>query len=582
MTEVMLTLFKGQLESECAKLGTDYELTKRGDWLIWWYFMRLHSFTAEDIEEVYCDGGGDLGLDAIWIDDDDVAHFYNFKNPRNPEDVVDAGEIDKMISGLLLIMDRQHTQIANEELRDRVASIYVRALKGYRIHIVTSGQGIPHEAKVKLDSFVNRLGAGLFSWTPEYLSHLHNQFYTRNIPSVEAPIIFKLENEPHRVRSGMGDCYFFSADGQFLAEVYQRHGEGLLERNIRVDQGDTATNKSIEQTCSGDGSANFVHYNNGITFICRTAHHDPFNKQMQLVGSQIVNGGQTIRALHRAFEKGTLRNNIIVPVRAITGSNDKDFANDVAVNQNNQNRMGAGFLRSTDARVVQLGHTLASLGWYLETRAGEVDAFTPEDMTRAEHRIGGHRLDGRVIRMKDGLQAYVATFFGNPELAKKNARLIFLSKEDGGYFEDIFSSLTANQILVAHKIKDAVDDFIKRFAAKKRRKERVVDWQEDYRTLLGSEIVDEFSDSIDQMVPQSGVFLCGTIFQEWKIAVERDPKSTIEEFLGTGDGPVLLSVLRILRYAKINRQIANKGWPSLLKSKSFFDNFIGAIKANSK
>ena len=362
MSEAMLTLFKGQLEAECEKIRTEHDLQKRGDWLIWWYFTRILSFSSDDVSEVHCDGGGDLGIDAIWIDDEELVHFFNFKNPQKMESVTEAGEIDKTISGLQVIIQRKHGKIANPELRDRVAEIYSIVPKGYVIHTVTSGAGIPEESSVKLKSLVETLGSKMFSWSEENLSQLHDRFYTRSLKSVDTPIIFQLQGAPHAVRSGAGDIHFFSASGEFLADIYETHGEGLLERNIRVDQGYTPTNKSIEISCSGDSSANFIHYNNGVTFICRSAVYDPFTSRMNLMGSQIVNGGQTIRSLHRCFRSGKLRKDVVVPVRAITGSDDKYFANDVAVSQNNQNPMGLGFLRSTDARVVQLSHTLASIG----------------------------------------------------------------------------------------------------------------------------------------------------------------------------------------------------------------------------
>ena len=118
--------------------------------------------------------------------------------------------------------------------------------------------------------------------------------------------------------------------------------------------------------------------------------------------------------------------------------------------------------------------------------------------------------------------------------------------------------------------------------AKKRRKDRVADWQEDYRSLLGTEIVNEFSTTIDQMIPQSGVFICGTLYQEWLIAVARDPK--LESILppAADDASVLHSILSILRYGRDNPNIANKGWPSLLKSKSFFDSFVDSMKSKAK
>jgi predicted dehydrogenase len=133
----------------------------------------------------------------------------------------------------------------------------------------------------------------------------------------------------------------------------------LLQRNIRVDQRDTATNRSIEATCTGDDSKNFLHFNNGVTFLCESASYDGFQAGLTLDKAQVVNGGQTIRALYRARQKGLLKTDVLVPARAITSSGDKDFANNVAVNQNNQNQVGTGFLRSNDQRVVQLDHALA-------------------------------------------------------------------------------------------------------------------------------------------------------------------------------------------------------------------------------
>lgn len=61
----LLPLFKEQLETECADISERMDLKERGHWLIYWYFMRLHGFDQSKVEEVFCDGAGDLGLDAI-------------------------------------------------------------------------------------------------------------------------------------------------------------------------------------------------------------------------------------------------------------------------------------------------------------------------------------------------------------------------------------------------------------------------------------------------------------------------------------------------------------------------------------
>src|SRR5712692_9856577 len=96
----LLALFKEQLEAECSALAKKNGLEKRGDLLIYWYFTRLKGFSDTEVEEIFCDGGGDLGIDAIWIDDEDLVHFYSFKNPEDPVKGFPAGEVDRTISGL--------------------------------------------------------------------------------------------------------------------------------------------------------------------------------------------------------------------------------------------------------------------------------------------------------------------------------------------------------------------------------------------------------------------------------------------------------------------------------------------------
>jgi hypothetical protein len=64
------------------------------------------------------------------------------------------------------------------------------------------------------------------------------------------------------------------------------------------------------------------------------------NKTIKLERCQIVNGGQTIRSLHRmSMDGGQLREDVIVPVRAIESRGNKEFGSNVAVNQNNQNQV---------------------------------------------------------------------------------------------------------------------------------------------------------------------------------------------------------------------------------------------------
>ncbi len=577
----LLPLFKSQLEAECKKLAEENDLTERGSWLIYWYFGRLHGFSEAEIEEVFCDGGGDLGIDAIWIDDEDYVHFYNFKNPIEPNKGISAGEIDKTLAGLRLIMKRQHKKIANRSIKSRIEEIYQQVRNGYRIHLVSSGRGIQSESEIKLNALISELNApssNLFSWQSEDLAYLQETFYQQSLPAIGDPITFAYNRAPYILKSGAAETYFLHATGQFIANLYEKFGESLLQRNIRVDQGHTAANRSIEATCTGSDSANFLHFNNGVTFLCESAVFDPIQNNLTLSKAQVVNGGQTVRILYRANRQGSLKVDVLVPLRAITNSRDKDFALNVAVNQNNQNQMGTGFLRSNDARVVQLDYALASLGWYLERRQGELASLTPDERAAIESRIG-NTLTNHIIKLKEGAQAYTATFFEQPELAKKNVKKIFTSVENGGFFERIFSSnMTAEKVVISHQLKMHVDSFVKRFSTRKRRRDRVEDWKSDYCELLGTKIVKNFPEDIEQVMPQCSVFVCGTIFRDFVTFQERDPSDLPSCLTAEGDTWIREHLYHILEYARRNKSRAGKSWPVLLKSNSFFERVSGYIE----
>jgi AIPR protein len=445
----IITLFKEQLENESSSLAESNNLNKRGDHLIWWYFTRLVGMEANEIDEIVCDGAADLGIDAIRSDEDNMVHFYTFKNPERIDVSFPASEVDKTLMGLNTILTRTHHRIANEELRGRVEEIYQTVPSGYRLHLVTTGSGLPTEASTKLNSFVDTLKSPsdeFFRWSLEDINNLQDAFYRKNLPTVEEPIDFNLENYPYQVRSAMHDSYIFHTSATVLAELYRKHGEQLLQQNIRVYQGDNATNELIRKTATGPESANFLHYNNGVTFLCEAAQYDGFTRKLNLRKAQVVNGGQTLRVLQSVHKSGSLKPEVLVPIRVITSQGDKEFASNVAVDLNNQNRIEPSFLRSNDTRVVQLAAALASLGWYLERRESEVAGFTQLEKAAIESKINGP-LDNKVIRLKEGAQAYTATYMKQPEWAKKNPKRIFLGADDSGYFDRVFSNeLTAEKV----------------------------------------------------------------------------------------------------------------------------------------
>ncbi len=371
--------------------------------------------------------------------------------------------------------------------------------------------------------------------------------------------------------------YVFHTTGNKIADLYGKYGEQLLQQNIRVYQGDKSTNASIRETCVGDQSANFFHFNNGITFLCETAGWDQFTAKVSISKAQIVNGGQTARVIYQACKDAKLKNDVLIPIRVITSQGDKEFASNVAVNLNNQNKVESSFLRSNHPHIVQLSNSLATLGWYLERREGEIKSLTDGERQLIENKIG-NCIEGNFIKLKEGTQAFAATFYRQPELAKKNPKLLFLSRSDGGHFERLFSSeLTAENFLYASKLKNFVDIYVKKFGVLKRKKSRVDNWEEDYRHFFPSSFFEEHRDVIDQFIPQSSVFLTAAIFEKYIRIRGKNIDELLIEFESKPDVIILNTLSLILNFARNNPNIANKSWPTLLKSQSFFTHVCSYI-----
>jgi hypothetical protein len=180
-------------------------------------------------------------------------------------------------------------------------------------------------------------------------------------------------------------------------------------------------------------------------------------------------------------------------------------------------------------------------------------------------------VEGHTIRLKDGAQAYTATFYGQPEIAKKNVAKIFLSVDDGGHYERIFSpDMTAEKVVIAHTMKEFIDDFVRDFTSVRRRALASGNVVEIYEPVLGAHLTATHSDVIHQVMPQCSLFLCGTIFKDLTGNQKMEP-SKIPDWLAT-DGKDLIRehLLQIIDFAKSNKDKADKSWPVLLKSNTFF------------
>ncbi|MBL1067923.1 AIPR family protein [Streptomyces sp. 7-21] len=92
-----------------------------------------------------------------------------------------------------------------------------------------------------------------------------------------------------------------------LADLYEEHPRGLFARNIRDSLDESDVNLKIRRTLREEPE-HFWYFSNGITMLCETI--TPLGRALpgkvghfQLTGVSVVNGAQTVSAIHRAFKE---------------------------------------------------------------------------------------------------------------------------------------------------------------------------------------------------------------------------------------------------------------------------------------
>jgi hypothetical protein len=157
-----------------------------------------------------------------------------------------------------------------------------------------------------------------------------------------------------------------------IAKLFDIHGDGLLNRNIRNYLGlnSNRINAEIQNTLVGDKRDNFYFYNNGITMICSKFANNELqetNWKVRVNDLQIINGGQTCKTIQH-----TIKNNlnidysnayVLVRLYELSGEGMDSLITDVTIATNSQNPVDLKDLRANDDLQKRLETAVAELGY---------------------------------------------------------------------------------------------------------------------------------------------------------------------------------------------------------------------------
>ena len=221
-----------------------------------------------------------------------------------------------------------------------------------------------------------------------------------------------------------------------VAALIDRHGERLLERNIRRYLGlqGNRVNEAIRDTLSGSENSNFYFYNNGITLTCDKFTYNALQSkdyQVRVENLQIINGGQTCITIFKTLKEtllGNLPPNAYVLIRLYQlPSDNEDLVRKITFATNSQNPVDLRDLRANNERQKRLETDISQLGFSYRRKRTD-SSLKSKDITSGV-----------------AAEAVLSVWRRRPHQAK------FLAREHFGKLYDIIfsSDLNGAQVIIA-------------------------------------------------------------------------------------------------------------------------------------
>ncbi|MEU4401480.1 AIPR family protein [Micromonospora orduensis] len=308
------------------------------------------------------DGFDDWGIDAVAVSED-VPHVWlvQAKWSDNGNASLDQASALKFKQGFDLLLREEYARFNKrfQTLADRVDRAF-------------------SEGEVKITLVVALLGRPALA---EAVNYVFEQACAETEPMTDVKVM-GLGDFHELVRSGVAGpkidltarldgcasiaepfkAYYGTMYAGEVASWYDEHGDRLFAKNIRTSLGLTTVNRSITETLVRRPD-HFWYFNNGITVLCdavrrtaKFANSAGGPGDFMLSGVSVVNGAQTVAAIHAALKQAPDAAAIgRVWVRLISLEDCPDgFATQVTQATNTQNQVKARDYAALDERQARL------------------------------------------------------------------------------------------------------------------------------------------------------------------------------------------------------------------------------------
>ncbi|MCU0779776.1 MAG: AIPR family protein [Akkermansiaceae bacterium] len=415
----------------------------------------LLDLSTEDALDALTEGGNDFGVDALEVSDVQDGEFtvtlfqgkYDHTKLEGNKNFPENG-VTKAIQAVNTLFDPHRAVTVNPMLQAKLEEIRSLIQDGNlpRVRYILCNNGVVWSKEA--DELIEQAGFpdGVRF---EHINHNDIVKLLQSSQPVKDTLRFtgkSIVDDFNYIRVFVGKVAVTE-----IADLLARHGDRLLERNIRRYLGmlGNRVNEGIKQTLLDPKQRpNFYFYNNGLTLTCSKFDYNALQREdhpVKVDGLQIINGGQTCKTIERALNalSKTSENldQAFVLVRLYQLPDDgADLIRQITYATNSQNPVDLRDLRSNDERQRTLQASIADLGYQYRRQRSE-EAVKPTDITSAT-----------------AAEAVLSVWRRHPQQAK------FMSREHfGKLYDKIFTAwLNGAQVVIATLLFRMAENYRKR------------------------------------------------------------------------------------------------------------------------
>jgi len=309
------------------------------------YFLMTKAGAGKD-EAVAAtiDGGGDHGIDSVWISPTNVIWLVQSKYRHDGIGEPGLHEVGEFAHGVKDLLAGRFERF-NEALNKRRPALQRAMADDHKVRVALAYTGTSL-GDDRLAMFNDLLGS-TNAVQPDRASFvrfgLHDFHEALMASRAENSITEEIELRNYGMVDRPQRAFFGVMQVQSLAALYRQHGNALVRANIRRYRGSSRVNEEMLETLSTEPQ-HFVYFNNGVTLLCERITHvgpqpvDRSHGRFRLEGVSVINGAQTAGTVAREGlpDSDLGRATVLVTCIESTTVND-DFGDRVTQYRNNQN-----------------------------------------------------------------------------------------------------------------------------------------------------------------------------------------------------------------------------------------------------